>query len=224
MARKPEADDARNVLARVLIARGDAAAGLALLREIPSGSRHFPSAVQTIGQAYLRMYRDEKKKPEAQRNADQLTKSRGLAVENLGKSLELQKKSLAAGEPMPKQIADLQYMLGSLALEGKDDKTAQSLLDPLVNDWERNNKSSKKEMDDDAQRLFVATIRAHVENGESAAAGRLVETLVTNGTDAPNSNAPLAEFALPRAPQGPQHAAVQVAALFSAVLSRPRGQ
>ena len=36
--------------------------------------------------------------------------------------------------------------------------------------------------------------------------------------------APLAEFALPRFPQGPQHAAVQVAALAAAVLSRPRGQ
>lgn len=36
--------------------------------------------------------------------------------------------------------------------------------------------------------------------------------------------APLAEFALPRFPQGPQHAAVQVAALATAVLSRPRGQ
>lgn len=47
--------------------------------------------------------------------------------------------------------------------------------------------------------------------------------VVVQGTLEPLA-APLAEFALPRFPQGPQHAAVQVAALAAAVLSRPRGQ
>ena len=57
----------------------------------------------------------------------------------------------------------------------------------------------------------------------AAAQRRRLSQTVPSGTLEPLA-APLAEFALPRSPQGPQHAAVQVAALAAAVLSRPRGQ
>ena len=193
---KDEADDARSVLAGILISRGDMPGGLALLEKIPNTSRHFPFAVQTVGYAHLKIYRDEKKKAEADRNKDLLAKSRANAVENLRKSLDLQKKGLAAGEPLPKAIVDLQASLGSLALEAKDAKQAVTLLEPLVVEWEKSNKTAKKvELDENVQRMLIATTRAYVESGDGAKASHLVDLLLENGTDALNSNAALVEFA-----------------------------
>ena len=190
-----EAYDAQAIHGRVLLAKGDLAGGLALLEKVPPTAKQYASAVQTIGQAYMKMYLDEMKKPVADRNAKTINDLRTKAVAYLQKSLELQKKGLAPGAPLPKELADLQRHLGSMALEGKEPKQALALLEPLVTDWEKRPKDPKEEMDNPTQILLVLTIRGYVEVGEQAKAGRLVEKLVQAGPDTLAVNGALVEFA-----------------------------
>ncbi|HZZ73749.1 MAG TPA: tetratricopeptide repeat protein [Pirellulales bacterium] len=191
---RDEANDARSVLARVLIAKGEAPAGIALLEKIPPTSRHYGTATQMVGQIYTKAYFEERKKPEAQRNNEELTKSRTEAIAYLQKSLEAQKKTLPPGAPLTKLMADLQFRLGSLELEAKDPQQALRLLQPLAAEWEKTATESA-EMDNATQLMLVNTIRAYAEVGDEANAGRLVGKLIKAGPDTETVNAALVDFA-----------------------------
>jgi hypothetical protein len=125
-----------------------------------------------------------------------------------------------AGEP-PRAVAVI------VSLESASDVAEAA---PALREFAEALRSSVKKGAAEAAEAAEAEA-AGAEVGAGAGAGRAAAeaqrrqrlSRIPSGTLEPLA-APLAEFALPRFPQGPQHAAVQVAALATAVLSRPRGQ
>ena len=189
-----EALDAKFIQGRVLLAKGELAAGLAILEKLPASAKQYSAAQQLVGQTYMKMFQDEMKKAPADRDEKVVADLRAKTVGFLQKSLELQRKALAPGAPLPKELTDVQRYLGGLALEAKDAKQALALLEPLLADWEKKTKDPKEEMDKGTQNLLVNSIRAYIEVGEQAKAGKLVEKLVQVGPDTAAINGALVEF------------------------------
>jgi tetratricopeptide (TPR) repeat protein len=179
---RPEADDARIALGQSNLVRGDLDAAITVFEQIKPGSERYASALHNAGYAYWRSYVANKQKTEL------LDKAKAA----IGASLEAQKKALKTGDTPTRQILDSQLLMAEILLETNQADEAVVLLDPLIETI----RSAKLEgLDSTTLRTLVAGLRGYIAVGNLTKAGEVQAIVGQIGSDSPQVNAVLVEFA-----------------------------
>jgi hypothetical protein len=179
---RPEADDARIALGQSNIVRGDLDAAVAVFEQVKPTSERYATALHYAGNAYWRSYLGNK----------QNTEHRAKATERIAASLDAQKKALKPGEALTRQLADTQLLMAEMLLEGNQADQAVGLIEPLV----ATIRASKPEtLDNTTLRTLVAGLRGYIATGDLAKAGDVQSIVIQIGSDSPQVNSVLIEFA-----------------------------
>jgi hypothetical protein len=187
---RPEADDARMMLAQADLIQGKIDGALAVFEKINPRSDRYPSALLLAGETYWRRWLAEKEKPEAARNKSQMDADLDKAMRNLEDSVKLQRKKLAPGETLSRSLIESQLLLAEIKLSRGDAQEAAGILQPLV---EAVRGSKPEDIDNVAVRIYVGAIRAQMaqDNLEAAVSSALL--LADAGPDVQNVNGVLIE-------------------------------
>ncbi len=94
---KPEADDARMLLAQADLVQGKIEDALAAFEKIDPRSERYPNALVLAAETYWRRWLIESEKPDERRNKSQMDADLLKALGNLGASLKLQQKKMEPG-------------------------------------------------------------------------------------------------------------------------------
>ncbi|MHB1036939.1 MAG: hypothetical protein ACYC35_20095 [Pirellulales bacterium] len=189
---RAEADDARMALGQGCLVRGETDKAIAVFEQVNSKSDRYPIALHLAGQSYWRGYLLEKAKPDASRDAAALAANRAKALERLTSSLDLQRKTVEAGKPLPRAVMETQLLLAEVHLEGGQADKAAPLLQPLVDAFKG---AKNQSLDNLTLRTFVAAVRAYVALADLAKAGEVATVLTESGGDIPEVNSVLVGFA-----------------------------
>jgi hypothetical protein len=173
---RAEADDARIALGQASLVQGDAAKALEVFENVNPRSLRYPAAMHLAGQTHWRLYLGQKR---AGHDAAQLEAERTKAQQQLQTSLDGQRKA-AGDEPLSRQLAETQLLLGEVLAEGGKTQEAAAHLDPLV-EWIRTTKPEP--LDNMLLRVFLADARAQLALAQPAKAAAAVDLLFERGPD-----------------------------------------
>jgi hypothetical protein len=178
----PEGDEARLSLGMALSARGELVGALAVFEKVNPNSRRYASAEQLAGKTCFQMYVKKRQKAPAKNDTGKPEREALLAKAqtHLATSLDVQKKALKEGEPFPRQLIETQLLLGESFLEGGAPDKAAPLLDPLVDELQKNKPAS---IDLTVTRIYFAAVQSHKNQGEIEKAGNVAMKLVEAGDD-----------------------------------------
>jgi hypothetical protein len=179
---RPESDDARIALGQSNIVRGDLDAAIQAFQQVKADSERHAAALHYAGNAYWRSYLANKEN----------TEHRDQAEQRISASLEAQKKALKPGEGLTRQLIDTQLLRAEMLLEGNQAEQAIPLVEPLM-DLVRAAKPDSLDMT--TLRILVAGLRGYIATNDLAKAGEVQATVVQIGSDSPQVNAVLVEFA-----------------------------
>ena len=133
---KPEADDARIVLAQAALNRGETQARLSILDQVNPKSERYPASLALSGGILWEMYRVARKaaleahqEPEAAAK-EAMESNRKRAKEKLAAAVDRFKKAPTAKATPQQILAEATY--AEILLEGGSYKEAVAVLDPLV--------------------------------------------------------------------------------------------
>jgi hypothetical protein len=95
-------------------------------------------------------------------------------------SLTEQKKVLKQGDPLPRQFIETQLLLGESLLEGGTPDKAIPVLDPLVDELQKNKPAS---IDLTVTRIYFSAVQAHKNQGDFQKAGEVAMKLIEAADD-----------------------------------------
>jgi tetratricopeptide (TPR) repeat protein len=183
---RPEADEARIALGRSNLVRGELDAAIAVFEQVKPTSERYASALHSAGQAYWHGYL-------ANKLANKQNKEyRDKADQRVASSLDAQRKAMKPGEPMTRQMMDTQLLMAEILLEGNQPDQAIPLVEPLI---ELIRSSKPETLDTTTLRTLVAGLRGYIALDNLAKAGEIQQIVVQIGSDSPQVNAVLVEFA-----------------------------
>jgi hypothetical protein len=187
---KPEADDARMMLAQADLVQGKIDEALAGFEKIDPRSVRYPNALLLAAETYFRRWLAEKEKPEASRNKDQMDADLGHALKNLSASLKLQQKKAEPGEPPSRSLTETQLLLAEIKLNTGNAEEAAALLQPLV---DAITASKPEEVDNTIVRIYAGAVRAYLAQDNLEKAVEIGMVLADWGPDVQGVNAALVE-------------------------------
>ena len=203
---KPEADGVRILLGQLSVSTGKVEEALKTFESVNPKSDRYPVALHMAGHTYWVRYllakSGQAKADKAQREAD-----RQRAFERITQSLELQRKTLEKGKPMPPQMIETQLALADIYAERGDAQQAVALYQPLV---EAVQAAKPESFDLTTMRIFVGAVKAHIAVNDIDKASQAGMVLAELGSDVPQVNAALVDFA--RLIDGERRRAEQTAA------------
>lgn len=175
---KPEADGVRILLGQVSITMGKADEGMAMFEKVNPRSERYPVALHMLGHNYWVRYLIAKSQPTAKK--EQLAADREKAYKYINDSLEMQRKALEQGKPMPQQMIETQLELADMKFERGEAKAAVELYQPLVDAM----KSAKPQtLDLTTLRIFLGAIKAYVAVNDLTKASETGLILAEEGED-----------------------------------------
>lgn len=187
---KPEADGVRILLGQVSISMGKVEEGLAMFEKVNPRSERYPVALHMAGHTYWVRYLIAKTQPGSKK--EKMAADREKAYKNITESLEMQRKALEPGKPMPPQMVETQLELADMKFEGGDAKAAVELYRPLV-DAVKDTKTQT--LDLTTLRIFMGAVKAYVAVNDLAKASEAGMLLAEKGEDTPQVNSVLIQFA-----------------------------
>ncbi len=187
---KPEADGVRLLLGQVSISMGKVDEALATFDKVNPRSERYPIALHMAAHTYWVRYLLERMKPNP--NKEQLAADREKAFKKITESLDLQRKALEKGRPMPQQMIESQLELADMYFDRGETKQAVSLYQPLV-DAVKDTKSQT--LDLTTLRIFIGAVKAYVATNDLAKASEVGMLLAEKGEDNPQVNSVLIQFA-----------------------------
>jgi hypothetical protein len=189
---RPEADDARMARAQAKLVGGHIREAIDIFERVNPKSDRYPLAMYRAGQDYVVLYGMEKRKPEKDRNTQQMAANRAKAIERLGAALAVLNKSVEPGKPLPERFAEAQLLLAELRADGGEMREAAALYRPLVDAIKA---AKPKTLDETMLRVFLGTAKAHSAIGEIDKAAEVSDILIDLGPDTPQVNFVLVQFA-----------------------------
>jgi hypothetical protein len=187
---KPEADDARMMLAQADLVQGKIDEALAGFKKIDPRSVRYPNALLLAAETYFRRWLAEKEKPEKSRNKEQMDADLDHALKNLGASLRLQEKKAEPGEPPSRSMIETQLLLAEIKLNTGDTREAAALLQPLI---DAITASQPEEVDNTVVRIYAGAVRAYLAQDNPDKAVEIGMALADWGPDVQGVNAALLE-------------------------------
>ncbi len=187
---KPEADDARMMLAQADLVQGKIGEALAGFEKIDPRSERYPNALLLAAETYFRRWLTEKEKPEDARNKGQMDADLDHALKNLNTSLKLQEKKIEPGEPPSRSLIETQLLLGEIKLNLGNAEEAAALLQPLV---DAITASKPEEIDNIIVRIYAGAVRAYLAQDNVEKAAEIGTVLADWGPDVQGVNAALVE-------------------------------
>lgn len=187
---KPEADDARMMLAQADLVQGKIDQALAGFERIDPRSQRYPNALLMAAETYWRRWLTEKEKPEDSRNKPQMDADLDHALKNLNTSLKLLQKKIEPGKPVPQSLIETQLLLAEIKLSGGNAREAAALLQPLLDTVKA---SKPEEMDNVAVRIYVGAVRAYLAQENLEKAVEIAMILADRCPDIQNVNGALVE-------------------------------
>lgn len=189
---KPAADDARIAMAQAAMVQGKTADAIVQFEDVNPRSERYATALHMAAMGHLRLWNVEKQKAPADRKAKVMKEESEKAIDDLEKTIDLQTKGLAAGQPLPPQLVESELVLGQVYLEANEAKKAADLLQPVVDSI----KAAKPEkLDPTMLKVFNTAVKACVATGDMAKGGEVATLLTDLGDDTPEVNAVLVAFA-----------------------------
>ena len=189
---KPEADDARMALGQASIVGGKIDEALVAFQNVNPKSERYFYARHLLGKTLFQRYATEKKKPEANQDKPQLTADLDKARQALAESLELQRKTLEAGKPLPRQAIETQLLLAEIAVESGNMQDAATLYQPLV---EAIKGTKPEEVDNLVLRVIVGAVQTYVATNQLDKATEIGVVLAEVAPDIAPVNGVLINFA-----------------------------
>ena len=190
---KPEADDARMMMAQGYLGKNDYKEAIARLYQVNSESPRYGGASRIAGQIYWRQYWEGKRgNPPAE--ADALLKLRDTAYTRFKTSYDFQMKDppkLEATERMPNILFETQLYLAEVLMESEKPAEAAKLFLPLVDDIA---KVKPEEIDVVTLRTFIGAVRSNIAVGDIEKAGNSAVKLMDISKDAEDVNKVLIDF------------------------------
>jgi hypothetical protein len=187
---KPEADDARMMLAQADLVQGKIDEALAGFEKIDPRSERYPNALLLAAETYFRRWLAEKEKPEKSRNKGQMDADLDHALKNLNASLRLQEKKAEPGEPPSRSMIETQLLLAEIKLNTGNAEEAAALLQPLV---DAVTASQPEEVDNTIVRIYAGAVRAYLAQDNPEKAVEIAMALADWGPDVQGVNAALLE-------------------------------
>jgi hypothetical protein len=187
---KPEADDARMMLAQADLVQGKIDEALAGFEKIDPRSVRYPNALLLAAETYFRRWLAEKEKPENARNKGQMDADLDHAMKNLSASLKLQQKKAEPGEPPSRSMIETQLLLAEIKLNVGDAEEAATLLQPLL---DAVTASQPEEVDNTIVRIYAGAVRAYLAQDNPEKAVEIGMVLADWGPDVQGVNAALVE-------------------------------
>ena len=172
---------------------GQVREAIAVFERVNPESDRYPMAMYMAGQTYWRLYSAEKQKPEDARNSSQMAADRAKAVERLNAGLEVLKKQVEPGRPLPKYLRwKRRFSWPRSAYEGGETKEAAAIYQPLV---ELIKAEKPQSLDNTTLRIFRGAVRAYCALNELDKAGEVSAVLMELGPDTLDVNDALITFA-----------------------------
>jgi hypothetical protein len=187
---RPEADDARMMLAQADLVQGKIDEALAGFEKIDPRSERYPNALLLAAETYWRRRLAEMEKPEGGRNKGQMDADLDRALKNLNAGLKLQQKKVVPGEQLPRPLVETQLLLAEIKLGGGDAREAADLLQPLVDAVAA---AKPEEADNVIVRIYAGAVRAYLALEDSEKALEIAMVLAEWGPDVQGVNAALVE-------------------------------
>jgi hypothetical protein len=188
---KPEADEARMMLAQASLAQGKIDQALAVFEKIDPRSDRYPNALALAAETYWRRYLAEKAKPETGRNQSQMQADHDKALSNLELSLRLQRKKIELHAPLPGSLIETQLLLAEILLADGKAQDAADLLQPLVDTVQD---TRPENIDNTIVRTFVDAVRAYLAQDNLPQATAVGTNLAEWGPDLAEVNNALLEL------------------------------
>jgi hypothetical protein len=188
---KPEADDARMMLAQADLVQGKIDDALAGFEKIDPRSVRYPNALLLSAETHFRRWLAEKEKPEDKRDKSQMDTDLDHALKNLGASLRLQQKKAEPGEPPSRSLTETQLLLAEVKLNTGNAQEAAALLQPLVDVLTA---SKPEEVDNTVVRIYTGAVRAYLALDNPEKAAEIGTVLADWGPDVQNVNIALVEI------------------------------
>ncbi|MGD0656184.1 MAG: hypothetical protein ABSA16_17750 [Thermoguttaceae bacterium] len=187
---RPEADDARMMLAQADLVQGKIDEALAGFEKIDPRSERYPNALLLAAETYWRRRLAEMEKPEGSRNKGQMDADLDRALRNLETGLKLQQKKVVPGEQLPRPLVETQLLLAEIKLGGGDAREAAALLQPLVDAFAA---AKPEEADNVIVRIYAGAVRAYLALDDPEKALEIAMVLAEWGPDVQSVNAALVE-------------------------------
>lgn len=154
---KPEADGVRILLGQLSVSMGKLEEGLAMFAKVNPRSERYPVALHMLGHNHWIRYLIAKMQGGATK--EQMAADRDKAYKFITDSLEMQRKALEQGKPMPQQMIETQLELADMKYERGEAKAAVDLYQPLVDVV----KDAKPQtLDLTTMRIFLGAIKAYL--------------------------------------------------------------
>ncbi len=186
-----EADKARMSIARVSVMDGKFKEALDVYEAIDKNSDKYAEALDMAGRIRFGRYLQEKKKPEAERNAKQMEEDRLKAVEHFTESVAA--VHLKPGEAYPASLLETQLVLAQIHLDAKEFKEARDVVEPFVKVIKTANPD---QLNQTMLGIFTVAVRADLGLNDFQKAGADGTILIDIGPDKPEINAVLVNFVL----------------------------
>jgi len=187
---KPEADDARMMLAQADLVQGKTDQALAGFEKIDPRSQRYPNAILLAAETYWRRWLAEKEKPEDKRNKNQMDADLDKALKNLDAGVKLQRKKIEPGGPLSRTLIETQLLLAEIKLNQGDAREAAALLQPL---FDAVKTSKPEDIDNVAVRIYIGAVRAYLAEENLERAVQVAMFLADSGPDVLNINGALVE-------------------------------
>jgi hypothetical protein len=187
---RPEADDARMMLAQADLVQGKIDEALAGFEKINPRSERYPNALLMAAETYWRRWLTEKEKPEEGRNKSQMDADLDRAMKDLNSSLKLQQKKIEPGAPLSRSLIETQVLLAEIKLSGGNAQEAAALLQPLIDTVKA---SKPEEVDNVVIRIYVNAVRAYLAQDNLEKAVDIAMILADRGPDVQSVNVALLE-------------------------------
>jgi hypothetical protein len=187
---RPEADDARMMLAQAGLVQGKIDEALAGFDRIDPRSERYANALLLAAETYWRRRLAELEKPEHERNKGQMEADLDHALKNLETSLKLQRKKITPGERLPEALVETQLLLAEIKLGCGDAGEAAALLQSII-DAVAPDKTG--DTDNNIVRVYAGAVRAYMALDKPEKALDIAMSLAEWGPDVPSVNAALVE-------------------------------
>ena len=189
---KPEADDARMARGQAKLAVGKVREAIDVFDRVNPKSERYATAMYWAGQNYWRLYVTAKLGNQPSPDKDQMAANRAKAVERLTTALDILKKQVQPGKPLPKYMLETQLLLAEVYNEGGEAKQAADLYQPLVDAIKAEKPQS---FDNNTIRIFLGAVRAYCALNDLDKAGAVSGVLIELGPDTLPINDVLIQFA-----------------------------
>ncbi|MCX5675386.1 MAG: hypothetical protein NTX87_10310, partial [Planctomycetota bacterium] len=117
---------------------------------------------------------------------------RDKAIQRLTASLEVLRRQVDSGRPLPRFLLETQVLLGEVRLEGGETQEAVALFQPLVHLIQE---EKPQTLDATTQHVFLGAVRAYSTLNDLDKAGKVSDMLINLGPDTRQVNDVLIDFA-----------------------------